>query len=131
MGIAALGYLVMAVSSIGLPSKAEVVAIGGLPDAQRVTPFLLIGTYLILTIAELFISPLGISFVSKIAPPQYKGLMQGVWFAGLAIGSYLVGIISVLWERLNLWELWLILVTCCIISAVVMFSMLKRLENIE
>src|ERR1035437_7644084 len=55
MGIAALGYLVMTISSIGLPSKAEITAMGGLPDAQRVTPFLLIGTYLILTVAELFI----------------------------------------------------------------------------
>ena len=52
---------------------------GGLSDAARVTPLLLIGTYFILTVAELFISPLGLSFVSKVAPPQYQGIMQGAW----------------------------------------------------
>ncbi len=67
----------MMLGSLNLPSAAEVEAMGGLPDSESVTPFLLIGTYLILTIAELFISPLGISFVSKVAPPQYQGLMQG------------------------------------------------------
>ena len=77
MGIATLAFLVMTAGSFGLPPKSEVVAMGGLSDAFRVTPFLLIGTYFILTIAELFISPLGISFVSKVAPPKYQGIMQG------------------------------------------------------
>ena len=79
MLIAALGYVLMAAGSFGLPLKSEVTAMGGLPDAARVTPFLLIGTYFILTLAELFISPLGISFVSKVAPPKYQGMMQGLW----------------------------------------------------
>ena len=79
MGIAAAAFILMAIGSVGLPSKAEVTAMGGLPEAQKVTPWLLIGTYFILTVAELFISPLGISFVSKVAPPKYQGMMQGLW----------------------------------------------------
>ena len=98
MGIAATAYLVMMLGSLNLPSAAEVEAMGGLPDSESVTPFLLIGTYLILTIAELFISPLGISFVSKVAPPQYQGLMQGGWLGATAIGNQLLFIGAVLYD---------------------------------
>src|SRR5699024_769538 len=90
MGIAAFAYIVMALGSMGLPTKAEVDAMGGLPQAQQVTPFLLIGTYFILTVAELFISPLGISFVSQVAPPKYQGIMQGCWLGATALGNQLL-----------------------------------------
>jgi len=75
MAIAAIAYVVMLIGSYNVPSYANLTAQGGLTDAQRVTPFLLIGTYFILTVAELFISPLGISFVSKVAPPKYQGFV--------------------------------------------------------
>ena len=90
MGIAAVAYVVMMLGSLGVPPAAEVERMGGLSEAQRVTPFLLIGTYLILTVAELFISPLGISFVSKVAPPQYQGIMQGAWLGATAVGNQLL-----------------------------------------
>ena len=57
-----------------------------------VTPNLLITTYLTLTFAELLLSPIGISLVTKVAPPKYKGLMMGVWFVSTALGNKLVSI---------------------------------------
>jgi len=59
---------------------------GGISDSLQ-SPYWLIGTYFTLTIAELFLSPIGISFVSKVAPPQLKGLAQGGWFGATAIGN--------------------------------------------
>jgi POT family proton-dependent oligopeptide transporter len=82
-----------------------------------------------LTIAELFLSPIGISFVSRVAPPKYKGLMQGGWFAATAIGMNLVGVVGYLWMRVPLWSLWMICVVACILSAGFMFAVLKRLER--
>ena len=130
MGIAATAYLVMMLGSLNLPSAAEVEAMGGLPDSESVTPFLLIGTYLILTIAELFISPLGISFVSKVAPPQYQGLMQGGWLGATAIGNQLLFIGAVLYQTIPIWLTWGMVVVVCLISMIVMFSMLKWLNRI-
>lgn len=130
MGIAATAYLVMMLGSLNLPSAAEVEAMGGLPDSESVTPFLLIGTYLILTIAELFISPLGISFVSKVAPPQYQGLMQGGWLGATAIGNQLLFIGAVLYQTIPIWLTWGMFVVVCLISMIVMFSMLKWLNRI-
>ena len=90
----------------------------------------LILTYLILTFAELCLSPMGISFVSKVAPPKYKGLMMGGWFAATAVGNYLVAVIGYLWGSVELWMLWSILIVLCLISALFIFSIMKRLEKV-
>jgi POT family proton-dependent oligopeptide transporter len=74
---------------------------------------------------------MGISFVSKVAPPKFKGMMQGGWFAATAIGNYLVSVIGRLWLKIPLWSLWLILVVCCLLSASFMFLILKKLERIS
>ena len=128
MLITSVGFFILVIGSQGLASPrilGEQVA----PENMLVTPYWLISTYFTLTIAELFLSPIGISFVSKVAPPKYKGLMQGGWFAATALGNYLVGVIGILWDKIDLWLLWLILVVCCILSALFIFSILKRLEN--
>lgn len=130
MGIAALAYVVMTIGSLSLPASAEVKAMGGLSDAARVTPFLLIGTYLILTIAELFISPLGISFVSKVAPPQYQGIMQGCWLGATALGNQLLFIGAILYENIPIWATWVVFVAACSISMFTMLFMIKWLERI-
>lgn len=128
MIIAALGFVVLAVGSHGLPAPADIQATGGV-SPKLVSPNWLISTYFVLTIAELFLSPMGISFVSKVAPPKYKGLAQGGWLAATAAGNYLVAVIGYLWEAIDLWMLWGILVICCLLSAVFLFSRMKRLEK--
>ena len=130
MGIAAFAYVVMMLGSLNVPTAAEVTEMGGLADAQRVTPSLLIGTYLILTVAELFISPLGISFVSKVAPPQYQGIMQGAWLGATAVGNQLLFIGAILYDTIPIWLTWGTFVVVCLISMTVMFSMLKWLNRI-
>ena len=127
MLVAAVAYILMSLASIGLLSPMDR---GDIVDYSRVTPYWLISTYLTLTIAELFISPMGISFVSKVAPPKYKGMMQGCWFAATAVGNFLIQIGSHFWSRVPLWSLWLIFVVCCFISAVFMFSIMKKLEKV-
>ncbi|MBN2272706.1 MAG: peptide MFS transporter [Bacteroidales bacterium] len=128
MVITGIAFILLVIASIGLPSPKS---LGGLaaPDASRVSTYWLISTYLILTIAELFLSPMGISFVSKVAPPKLKGLMQGGWLAATALGNYLMGVAAGLWDFLPLWMLWSIFVVCCLLAATFIFSILKRLER--
>ncbi len=128
MLITAAAYTVLVVASLRLPSPR---ALGGLvaPAGSQVSVYWLISTYFLVTIAELFLSPIGISFVSKVAPPKYKGLMQGGWFAATAIGSNLVGVVALFWMRVPLWSVWAILVGACLLSAVFMFAVMKRLER--
>ena len=129
MVIAACGFLILAIGSLGLPTPKEVEAAGINPDVL-VSPNWLISTYLVLTFAELLLSPMGISFVSKVAPPKYKGMMMGGWFVATAIGNYLVAIIGYLWGGIQLWMVWSVLIVCCLLSALFIFSIMKKLEKV-
>ena len=126
MVIAACGFLILAIGSLGLPTPKEVEAAGINPDVL-VSPNWLISTYLVLT---LLLSPMGISFVSKVAPPKYKGMMMGGWFVATAIGNYLVAIIGYLWGGMQLWMVWSVLIVCCLLSALFIFSIMKKLEKV-
>ncbi|MDR0970517.1 MAG: peptide MFS transporter [Lentimicrobiaceae bacterium] len=130
MGIAALAFVLMAVGSIGLPKYAEVEAMGGLPDGLRVTPWLLFGTYFILTVAELFISPLGLSFVSKVAPAHLQGLMQGFWLAATAVGNFSLVLGAMMYENISISLTWTVFVIVCGVSMIAMFAMVKWLERV-
>ena len=125
MLVAACGYLIMLFASRGQASPAE---LAGTVSPDPVVPTWLISTYLVLTFAELLLSPLGISFVSKVAPPKYKGLMMGLWFASTAVGNYLSSIPGLLWKHVPLWANWAILMGLCLLAAAIMFSMLKKIE---
>ena len=72
MLVAAVAYLLLTIGSLGLPSP-EYTADGQPLHMANVSPNWLISTYLILTFAELLLSPIGISFVTKVAPPKYAG----------------------------------------------------------
>jgi proton-dependent oligopeptide transporter, POT family len=128
MLITAVGFSILILASWGLQSPKSLhgeVA----PAASLVSPYWLISTYFILTVAELFLSPMGISFVSRVAPPKYKGLLQGGWFAATALGNYLLSLIGYLWGILPLWALWTVLVVSCLLSAAFIFSVMGRLEK--
>lgn len=128
MVVAACGFLILAMGSMGLPTPDALKADASLQTL--VSPNWLISTYLVLTFAELLLSPMGISFVSKVAPPKLKGMMMGGWFAATALGNYAVQIIGLLWGGLDLWILWGILIVLCLLSAIFMFAMMKRLEKV-
>ena len=126
MLVAAIGFLIMTMGSMGLASPKE---LGGAVSDTLVSPNWLISTYLVLTFAELLLSPMGISFVSKVAPPKYKGAMMGCWFAATAIGNYLVSIPGLLWNKIPLWGVWSVLIALCLVSAIFIFSVMKKLET--
>jgi POT family proton-dependent oligopeptide transporter len=135
MFIAGLAFLVMALGSYysNLPLHSAInPEVGGVPLAEslKVTPWLLIITYFVLTVAELFISPLGISFVSKVAPPQYQGVMQGGWLGATAIGNSLLFVGAILYETIPIWMTWSLFVVACSISMFTMLFMLKWLERV-
>lgn len=119
--------------SIGLPVPQTEPGPDGSPVAVHVadvTPNLLIGIYLILTFGELLLSPMGISFVSKVAPPKYKGMMMGGWFVATALGNQLVLFGGLLWGTVPLWACWAVFMGVCLIAAIFMFAMMKRLEKV-
>ena len=133
MIVAAVAYALMAFGSFGLPMPQTEMGPDGNPVAVHVadvTPNLLIMVYLVLTFGELLLSPMGISFVSKVAPPKYKGMMMGGWFVATAIGNQLVVVGGLLWGAVPLWICWSVFLGVCLIAAVFMFAMMKRVEKV-
>jgi POT family proton-dependent oligopeptide transporter len=129
MIIAAIGFIILLVCSLNL-SSPHLLSGSPVPDAERVSPYWLISIYLVLTVAELFLSPMGLSFVSKVAPSRFQGLMQGGWLLATAIGNKLLFVGTLLWDKVELWQLWLVFIVCCLASAGFIFSILKRLEKV-
>ena len=124
MLLAGVGFAVITAASTDLISPKDL----GDQAQSVLSPNWLIGTYFTLTVAELLLSPMGISFVSKVAPPKYKGLMMGGWFAATAIGNYLSRIPSALWKKIPLMANWAILIALCVIAGLIMFILRRKLE---
>lgn len=119
---------------IGMLLTAAAFAILGLAglaggDFGRVSPLWLTSSYLVVTLGELCLSPMGLSFVSKVAPARMRGLMMGGWFAATAVGNYLSGFIGIFWKEWNHSSFFFFLVAASIFAAIVLRLNLKRLTT--
>jgi proton-dependent oligopeptide transporter, POT family len=104
------------------------------PDALTTSPttkaslWWLMLLYLIISLGELMLSPMGLSLVSKVAPMRWRGLMMGGWFAATAIGNKLTAI-GVYWDRWSHAQFFLTLAMMAFVMAVVLFLLLKPLKK--
>ena len=133
MGFVACAYLFLTIlcAMIGYPNGTEYLAQDVTTRLPKSGAWVLIVTYFFLTVAELFISPLGLSFVSKIAPKHIQGICQGLWLSATAIGNLLIFIGPILFNKLpNLWMCWLVFMIISLVAMCIMFGMLKWLEKI-
>ena len=110
-------------------------AFKALPEAEKMAmktgPWVMIVTYFFLTVAELFISPLGLSFVSKIAPRHMVGMCQGLWLSATAIGNLLIFLgVRMLNAFPHQWMTWGVFAVICLVSMGIMLGMLKWLERV-
>jgi len=126
MIITAFAFTILLIGSLGLEPFKDLT-----PESSRVGVGWLIGTYFTMTIAELFLSPMGISFVSKVSPPKYQGLMQGGWLGATALGNQMLWVGSYLYERVAIWQVWLVFIVLTLIAAGFIFSVMKKLEKVS
>ncbi len=133
MGIAGVAYLFLMLYSIsmGYPSGEAFKAMDvAAKETMKAGPWVLIVTYFFLTVAELFISPLGLSFVSKVAPKHLQGLCQGLWLGATAVGNLLIWLGPLMYNKWPIWQCWTVFLIVCLISMGVMFGMVKWLERV-
>jgi POT family proton-dependent oligopeptide transporter len=134
MFIAACAYIFLIIIAVvhNYPSGD---AFKALPEADKAAmktgPWVMIVTYFFLTVAELFISPLGLSFVSKIAPRHLVGMCQGLWLSATAVGNLLIFLgVRMLNAFPQQWMTWAVFALICLTSMAVMLGMLKWLERV-
>jgi POT family proton-dependent oligopeptide transporter len=127
MMIIAFAFVIMIFASLGLPG---VYSLGEEGSDVLVSPYWLISTYLFLTLGELCISPMGLSLVSKVSPPRFRGIMMGFWFGATALGNYLVGFVGRFYQNWELWQFFLMLVITSIIASILVMLFSKKLEKV-
>ena len=136
MGLAGCAYLFLMVFSIikhypsGDAFRAMDIAQMAAAGLAKAAPWVMIVTYFFLTVAELFISPLGLSFVSKVAPRHMVGLCQGLWLGATAIGNLFIFVGPIMLNAWDIWKCWGVFLLICLVSMSVMFGMVKWLERV-
>ena len=136
MGLAGCAYLFLMVFSIikhypsGDAFRAMDIAQMATAGLAKAAPWVMIVTYFFLTVAELFISPLGLSFVSKVAPRHMVGLCQGLWLGATAIGNLFIFVGPIMLNAWDIWKCWGVFLLICLVSMSVMFGMVKWLERV-
>jgi POT family proton-dependent oligopeptide transporter len=91
----------------------------------------LFGTYAVITIGELCLSPMGLSLVSKLSPPRITALMMGGWFLSTSIGNKLSGVLSGMWDTYDNKAYFFLTNTLLVtVSVVLIFVMLPWLNRV-
>ena len=93
-----LGLLAM---GLAMGTMAAASLAGGNGDVKVMSPLWLIATYVLITLGEILISPMGQSYVTKVAPPRIQGLMMGGWFGATALGALSSGLFGRLYSRMK------------------------------
>ena len=133
MGLAGLAYLFLCVYCAiqGYPSGDAFREMSATAkEGMKAGPWVLIALYFFLTVAELFISPLGLSFVSKVAPKHLQGLCQGLWLGATAVGNLMLWIGPLMYNKWPISYAWGVFLAVCLVSMGVMFGMVKWLERV-
>ncbi|MEO6329608.1 MAG: peptide MFS transporter [Ginsengibacter sp.] len=123
----------MALFISGLSSLVMVIAILSVPSVytNKTGPGWLWGTYFVFTISEIFLSPIGLSLVSKLAPARLTALMMGGWFLSTSLGGKIAGVMTSFWDDFTDKKMFfLLLVIAAFIGGILIFSRLKSLNKI-
>ena len=102
---------------------------GGNDDVKIMSPLWLISTYFFITLAEILISPMGQSYVSKVAPSKIQGLMMGGWFLSTALGSLSSGIFGNLYNQITHHNYFLLLTAISVFAALMVLIFMKKLKR--
>jgi POT family proton-dependent oligopeptide transporter len=110
-----------------------VMGVGGLQldegDHGRVSVVWLFAGYVLVTLGELCVSPMGLSVVSKLAPPRYAGLLMGGWFVATSLGAYLAGALGAYWKEWTHATFFFVLVGSSLAAALLLQAFMGMLEK--
>ena len=101
----------------------------GLGDTQKISFLWLVGSTLLYTVGELYLSPVGLSLVTKVAPPQLVSMMMGMWFMANFFGNYLTGYLGTFYEKMSRDSFFLMLAALAVGSGLAMFALNKPLKK--
>ena len=117
----------------GLSALMMVFAVMSVPSSytHKAAAFWLFLTYGIFTVSEICLSPIGLSFVSKLAPPRLTSLMMGGWFLSTSLGGKVAGVMASFWDKIPDKKIFFGIITiAAILGGLLIFSKIKSLDQI-
>jgi POT family proton-dependent oligopeptide transporter len=123
----AFGLLISALSVLVMVAAVQI----GNNGTEKVSVWWLVANYGVITIGELFLSPMGLSVVSKLSPKNITSLMMGGWFLSTSIGNKMSGVLASLWDTYDdkanfFWVNFALLM----FATLLMFALLKQLNKV-
>jgi len=106
-----------------------IVASTGMADDARLSVLWLVGATLVLTLGELYVSPVGLSFVSKVAPVRMVSMLMGVWYMASFIGNYMTGYLGSFYETMARGRFFMLMTAIALAAGVLLFVMNRPLER--
>lgn len=125
-----LTKMAMGCMMLGLGFVVMIVASTGMDPAAKRSVFWLVGSTLIFTFGELYLSPIGLSFVTKVAPAAIVSMMMGVWFLANFIGNYMSGYLGTYWEKIPHSQFFMLMVGIAMTAGLILFILGKPLNKI-
>jgi POT family proton-dependent oligopeptide transporter len=123
----AFGLLISALSVLVMVAAVQI----GNDGAEKVSAWWLVANYGIITIGELFLSPMGLSVVSKLSPVNITSLMMGGWFLSTSIGNKLSGVLASMWDTYdNKANFFWVNFALLMFATVLMFALVKQLNKV-
>ena len=123
----AFGLLISALSVLVMIAAVK---IGG-NGAEKVSVWWLVANYGIITIGELFLSPMGLSVVSKLSPTNITSLMMGGWFLSTSIGNKLSGVLASMWDTYeDKTDFFWVNFSLLMFATLLMFALVKQLNKV-
>lgn len=117
----------------GLSAFVMVIAVLSVPSiyTDKASPVWLFLTYGVFTVSEVCLSPIGLSFVSKLAPPRLTALMMGGWFLSTSIGGKVAGVMASFWDKMPDKRIFFGIITvAAILGGILIFLKVKSLDKI-
>ena len=115
---------------LGLSFIVMIVASQGLTPETKRSVLWLLGSTFIITIGELYLSPIGLSFVTKVAPARMVSMLMGVWFLSNFLGNYLSGYLGTFWEKMPREQYFLLLTGLGTAAGIAMLLLARPLDRI-
>ncbi len=122
----AWGLFITAVSTLFMIGAVWASQLG----TTKVSGWWLVGTYGVITVGELFLSPMGLALVSKLAPARVTALMMGGWFLATSIGNKLAGVLAGFWDRIPIMGIFVIDCVAALLAALAIALMTPRIRRI-
>ncbi len=114
---------------VGLGFAVMIGAAAATAGGHLVSPMWLVLTYLLHTVGELCLSPVGLSSMTRLAPDRVKGMMMGVWFLATSVGNLIAGRVAGLYESFTLVQLFGAVTAFAVIASLIMFSLVGPIRR--